>query len=290
MATLGTFDGFHRGHALLFEKLEECAGKYNLPPVVITFHPHPRMVVTPANPPLLLTTTEEKVEILSQWFRGSLIILNFNSAFRKMTADDFANNILISKIGIKALVVGFNHSFGHDRSGNIEHLKEIGQKDGFDVEVVGPVSYKEMPISSSRIRRALTAGEWTDAINMLGHPYSIRGRVVRGLGRGRSLGWPTLNLEWSPRKLLPPSGVYSCLVDIDSSQYKGMMFIGINMLNPQKKLSVEAHVFDFEGNLYDREVTLYPMHFIRENARFESTSLLSQQIAKDKQTVLGLLK
>jgi len=261
----------------------------DLPTVVITFHPHPRVVVTPDNPPLLLTTPEEKVDLLKSTFNGSLVFLPFDEDLRHMTAERFARDILVGKFNIKALVVGFNHSFGHKRSGNIDNLIEIGKQEGFEVEVVKPIHYKDMPISSSRIRRVLSIGEFEDATRMLGHAYPIRGKVIKGLGEGRKMGWPTANLKWQPRKLLPAEGVYSCLVDIDGKIYRGMMFIGINMLNPDKTVSVEANVFDFNSDIYGKEITLYPSHYVRRNQRFDSQEELKGQITRDKQTVIKLL-
>lgn len=289
VATLGTFDGYHRGHASIFSHLTDSGRRLDLPSVVITFHPHPRVLVTPNDPPPLLTTPEEKIELLSDCFEGSLVILEFNDNLRQKTAEKFAREILLDKFGIKALVVGYNHSFGRDRSGNIDNLAEIGAREGFELEVVGPVTYHDLPISSSRIRRSIGIGEWKDAMNMLGHPYSIHGRVVRGVGRGKQLGWPTINLEWSDRKLLPQEGVYSCTAAVDGSRYEGMMFVGVNMYNPDKTISVEANLFQFDRDVYDTEVTLYPSHYIRGNARFDSAEALSRQIAEDKKTILKLI-
>ncbi|MFH1701561.1 MAG: bifunctional riboflavin kinase/FAD synthetase [Candidatus Zixiibacteriota bacterium] len=289
VATLGTFDGFHKGHASIFSRMVKVSQDMNLPAVLITFHPHPRVLITPDDPPQLLSVPDEKIEILKNRFDGSLVFLTFNDRLRRMSAEEFAKNVLINRFGVKSLVVGYNHSFGRDRSGNIDNLKEIGQRENFDIHVVGPVTYKELPISSSRIRRAMKNGEWPDAMAMLGHQYPIYGTVVKGLGKGKQLGWPTMNIDWSERKLLPPQGVYSCLATMDDMTYKGMMFVGINMLNPMKNISVEAHLFDFDEDVYGKQVTLYPSHYLRTNKRFESTEALSHQIADDKEKIVRLL-
>jgi riboflavin kinase/FMN adenylyltransferase len=290
VATLGTFDGFHLGHSLIFQGLAEKAQSLDLPPVAITFHPHPRVLVTPDDPPLLLTTPDEKIEILEDRFKGSMVFLRFDDELRKMTAESFAKDILVDRFGIKALVVGYNHSFGHKRSGNIDNLREIGEREDFMLEVVEAVEYEGAPISSSRVRRAVLAGEWDSAMAMLGHSYPIRGRVVKGLDRGKKLGWPTINLSWSQRKLLPPEGVYSCTASVNGNLYRGMMFVGVNMFNPDRTISVEANLFEFDRDIYDEEVTLYPKHFVRPNARFDSAEELAQQIASDKKKILKLLK
>jgi riboflavin kinase/FMN adenylyltransferase len=265
------------------------AKSLDLPPVAITFHPHPRVLVTPDDPPLLLTTTDEKVDILREHFDGSLVILEFNDRLRNTTADEFAKNTLVNRFGIKALVVGYDHSFGRNRSGNIDNLRRIGKRENFEVEVVEAVTYEDSPISSSRIRRAFNAGDWESAVKMLGHPYIIQGKVVKGLGRGKSLGWPTVNLEWESRKLLPPQGVYSCEASVNGDRYRGMMFLGVNMLNPEKSVSVEANLFDFDRDIYGSEVTLFPRHFVRPNRKFDSAEELTRQIGKDKEKILKLL-
>jgi riboflavin kinase/FMN adenylyltransferase len=247
---------------LIFKHLADKGKTLGVPPVAITFHPHPRVIVTPEDPPLLLTTTEEKIEILNDHFDGSLVLLNFDDELRKMTAEKFVKDILLDELGIKALVVGYK---------------------------ADSVTFHDMPISSSRIRRAIQNGEWSKASSMLGHPYPIRGPVIKGLGYGKKMGWPTVNLKWSERKLLPREGVYSCSASVNGSMYKGMMFIGVNMLSAEKTVSVEANLFDFGRDVYDMEVTLYPTHFIRENARFNSPAELSRQIARDKEEILKLI-
>ena len=290
MATIGTFDGFHLGHQSIFAVLTRKAHLLGLPTAAITFHPHPRVIVTPEDPPLLLTTVEEKIETLNGRFDGALVFLKFDSHLREMSAEQFARDVLMNVFGVKALVVGYNHSFGRDRSGTPDHLRRIGGEEGFELEVVDPVTYKNRAISSSRIRRSITAGDWAEALAMLGHPYPIRGTVTKGIGEGRKMGWPTINLQWARRKLLPNEGVYSCTASVNGDAHRGMMFIGINMLNPDKKMSVEANLFDFDRDVYNSEVTLYPEHFVRHNARFGSPEELSRQIARDKQGILTLHK
>jgi riboflavin kinase / FMN adenylyltransferase len=290
VATLGTFDGIHLGHAAIFSRLIEKAAALSLPPVVITFDPHPRVLVTPDDPPRLLTTTAEKIDILQNQFEGVVVILAFNDQLRQMTAEQFARDILLTQFGIRALVVGHDHSFGHRRTGNIDKLREIGDREGFEVEVVGPIRYQGEPISSSRIRRAISAGQWSEARAMLGHAYPIRGKVIRGLGHGRKMGWPTANINWSERKLLPPLGVYSCTAAVNGDMHRGMMFIGVNMLNPEKTVSVEANLFAFDRDIYDADMTVFALDFVRPNTRFPSMAELSAQIGKDKELIIDMLK
>lgn len=260
-----------------------------VPPLMVTFHPHPRVLVTPDDPPLLLTTPDEKIEILNDRFTGGIVFLKFDDTMRQMKAEDFIGKVMIDQLRIKALAVGYNHNLGHQRSGNVDSLAPLAMQFGFQLKIVEPVTYKNTPISSSRIRRAIRSGEWNEALEMLGHPYPIRGTVVKGLGLGRQLGWPTINLKWSDRKLLPPEGVYSCSTKVKGSRYRGMMFVGVNMFGQEKTLSVEANLFNFDSDCYGEEVTLYPEHFLRHSIRFDSAEKLSQQIARDKENVMKLI-
>lgn len=287
--TLGTFDGIHLGHKAILDTLGRKAKKHNVPAVALTFHPHPRTIVTPENPPLLLTTPEEKVVILENTFPGHLVFLKFDEQLRKMSAEEFVESILIEVFRIKSLVVGYDHGFGHKRGGDTETLKKIASRNGFELEVVGPVTFGDQAISSSRIRKAIQNGNLQEAEKMLGHRFPMHGTVVKGIGEGHKLGWPTLNIEWSVRKILPREGVYSCLAEVNGSTYQGMMFVGVNMLNPDAKVSVEANLFSFDRDIYGKEVTLYPIGFVRPNARFESRDALARQIADDKKKVKQML-
>lgn len=261
-----------------------------LPPLMVTFHPHPRVLVTPDDPPPLLTTPDEKIEILNDRFTGGIVFLKFDDAMRQMKAEDFIGKVMIEQLQMKALVVGYNHNLGHQRSGNVDSLAPLAMQFGFDLKVVEPVTYKNVPISSTRIRRTIHFNEWPDALEMLGHPYPIHGIVVKGPGRGRQLGWPTINLQWSERKLLPPEGVYACFAKVKGTLYKGMMFIGVTMFNKEQTLSVEANLFDFDADCYGEEVTLYVNRFVRHNLHFDTSEKLSQQIAKDKENIMKLIE
>jgi riboflavin kinase/FMN adenylyltransferase len=262
----------------------------NCAPVLITFNPHPRVVVSPEEIPLLLTTIEEKEKFIPSFFNGSVLILEFSDKLKDMTADDFVRDILVDTLGAKKVVVGYDHAFGKDRSGTIDKLTELGEKHSFEVQVVGPVMHKEKPISSSRIRAALRDDDYEGAMNMLGHHYGIYGTVERGIGLGRRLGYPTANLRYSARKLLPRDGVYSCWAEVGGNCRAGMMFIGKNYFNPQERLSVEANLFDFDRDIYDQEMMLYPGRYLRSNRRFDSTEKLKEQLELDKQSVIRILE
>jgi riboflavin kinase/FMN adenylyltransferase len=289
IATLGTFDGIHRGHQAILHLLGEECRRSKLEGLLITFHPHPKVVVEPDNIPMLLTTIEEKEKFIPDFFDGQVLILQFNTALRTMSAESFVRDILVEKIGVKKLIVGYDHAFGRDRRGSIAELRTLGDTYGFDVTVVDPVIVDGQPVSSSRIRRSMKAGRFPEAIQLLGHEYAIYGTVERGIGLGRKLGFPTANINYSNRKLLPPDGVYSCWSQVVGRDVPGMMFIGQNHFNPARKISVEANLFNFDQDIYDEEIIIYPGRFLRENRKYASTEALARQIERDKKNVLELL-
>jgi len=291
VVTVGTFDGIHRGHQAIFKRVREHAEPNGLSPVLVTFHPHPRMVVTPDNVPMLLTTIEEKEKFVPCFFEGTVLVAEFNDALRNMTAEDFVRQVLVDRVGVRQLIVGYDHGLGRNRDGDISLLEQLGRELGFDVEVVAPVICNDAPISSTRIRQALTFGKYSFAVELLGHDYAIYGTVERGIGLGRKLGYPTANVRYSHRKLLPPEGVYACRALIGNNEERnGMMFVGQNHFNPVAALSVEANLFDFDRDIYGEEIIVYPTKYIRESRRFDSTAALVNQIQLDKKQVLDIAK
>jgi len=289
VVTIGTFDGIHRGHRAIFQRVRSVAEEKNLRPVLITFHPHPRMVVTPDNVPMLLTTIEEKEKFVPHFLDGSVLVLEFNKALMNLTADEFVKQVLVDTVGTKHLVVGYDHGLGKNRSGTAGELRRLGEELDFEVEVVDPVEHNSKLVSSTKIREAMTSGNYSQALELLGHDYAIYGTVERGIGLGRKLGYPTANVKYSHRKLLPPEGVYACWAQIGSEEKHGMMFIGQNHFNPVERLTVEANLFDFDRDIYDEEIMVYPTHFVRENRRFEDRESLIRQIEQDKNNVIEII-
>lgn len=289
VATLGTFDGIHRGHQEILCRVRDYSIRNNLEPVLITFHPHPRVVVSPARIPMLLTTIEEKEKFIPDFLDGHVLVLEFNDELKNLTAEEFVKKVLVDTVNVRKLIVGYDHQFGRDRTGNIAKLQELGKLHGFELEVVPPVMVDEKPVSSTRIRNALTEGRFDEAVSLLGHEYAIYGTVERGIGLGRRLGYPTANVRYSQRKLLPQEGVYACWVEVAGESKCGMMFIGQNHFNPAQKMSVEANIFDFDQDIYDQEIVVYPSRYIRANQKYETTDALVAQIEKDKKNVLNIL-
>lgn len=290
VVTIGTFDGIHRGHRAIFQRVRAVAEEKNLRPVLITFHPHPRMVVTPDNVPMLLTTIEEKGKFVPHFFDGSVLVLEFNKALMNLTAEEFVRQVLVDAVGVKHLVVGYDHGLGKNRSGTAAELRRLGDEIGFKVEVVGPIEHNGILVSSTKIRQAMTGGRYSEALDLLGHDYAIYGRVEKGIGiGGRKLGCPTANVKYSHRKLLPPEGVYACWAQIGREEKHGMMFIGQNHFNPVERLSVEANLFDFDRDIYDEEIMVYPTHFLRNNRKFERLDDLARQLDQDKKNVIEII-
>ncbi len=290
VATLGTFDGIHLGHQAILEQVQEEAAQQSLMSVLITFDPHPRVVLTPGKAPLLLTAYEEKEQFIPDYFKGKILVLAFDDKMRNMSAEDFVKTILVDKVGVKKLIVGYDHTLGKNRQGDVKELQRLGEKFGFEVGVVGPIMHDGQPISASRIREDMKTGNFDEAVELLGHHYAIFGTVVRGMGLGKKLGFPTANVDYNEHKLLPPDGIYACWAKVGGQDLNGIMFIGQNYFNPESAKSVEANLFDFDRDIYGEGIFVYPTHFIRENRKFSSTDALKAQMKKDKELVLNIIK
>ena len=289
IVTLGTFDGIHRGHQAILERVRIASQSNGLDSVLITFHPHPRVIVSPGNIPMLLTTIEEKEQFIPHFFDGRVLVMNFDRDLMNMSAEQFVKEVLVGKVRVAKLIVGYDHGFGKNREGTIDALRELGKKYDFELEVVGPVYHLNERVSSTRIRNAMSEGRYSEARELLGHDYAIFGYVERGIGLGRKIGYPTANVRYSHRKLLPPQGVYACWAQVNGQEKSGMMFIGQNYFNPVEGLTVEANLFDFDLDIYDDEIIVYPTEFIRNNRRFDTTDDLVKQIEIDKRNVLDII-
>src|SRR5574341_96219 len=285
VVTLGTFDGVHLGHKALIQKVVNRAKESGKKSVVVTYEPHPQMVVSPQSAPLLLTTLEEKIPLLEQVGIDELIIINFDLEFSNLTAREFIEEILIRKLNPGFLLVGYNHAFGKNREGKVENLKESSRIYNFEMEVVEPVETQEEVVSSSKIRRELTLGHFTRACQMLGHPYPIFGTVIYGSGLGKTLGYPTANLSVPDQKLLPKAGVYSGRVQVESQIYYSMVYIGTKPTLEQSRIFVEVHIFDLEKDIYDQKVGLYLEEYVREDRKFDNLEELKRQIQRDELSV-----
>jgi riboflavin kinase/FMN adenylyltransferase len=282
--TVGTFDGVHRGHRDVIDKLVARATARQLPSVLVTFEPHPMEVVNPAAAPLLLTTREEKLEVLAESGLNYLAVIPFTPALAAFPAEAFVEQVLRRRFRFEELLIGYDHGFGRQRAGNVGVLRELGERDGFKVEVVDAVATPDgHSVSSTWIRRAVAGGDLERARAGLGRPYSVSGKVVAGNQRGRALGFPTLNLgPPAPRKLLPPEGVYAVRVQTPRGPAGGMMNVGPRPTFGESATTLEVHLFDTSGEFYGAHVRVDFNARIRETRTFASPELLAKQLRQDE--------
>lgn len=291
VVTVGTFDGVHRGHWAVLEEIARRARESGRSSVLVTFDPHPLEIVNPAAAPQLLTTAEEKRLILAQTAVDRVAFLQFTEELRDWPPERFVREVLEQRFNVGELVIGHDHGFGRGRTGDVELLRRIGQEDGFDVDVVPAVHLDGRPVSSSLIRRAVAGGDLQTAEKALGRPYSVMGTVVRGAGRGRDIGIPTVNLAPPPpRKLLPPDGVYAVVVSWRGGANGGMANLGPRPTFGDHVRSLEAHLFGFAGELYGETVTIEFVARLRETTRFAGPAELRAQLERDRAQALAVLR
>ncbi len=282
VVTVGTFDGVHRGHWAVLEEIRERARATNRRSVLVTFDPHPLRIVRPEHAPPLLTTPLEKKEILAESGLEYAVFIAFTETLSRYSPRRFVEEILVDRLHVEELVIGFDHGFGRDRSGNADTLREIGADLGFDVDVVPPVEAGEEAVSSTRIRAAVAAGRMEEARMCLGRPYSIRGVVVRGDGRGKGLGFPTANLEVSASdKLIPPAGIYAVRGVLKHGTYVGALHLGPRPTFAGSPPSIELHLLDFEGDIYGEAVRIDFVQYLRPVLPFDSVGALIDQMRAD---------
>jgi riboflavin kinase / FMN adenylyltransferase len=288
--TVGSFDGVHLGHQAVLQEIDRRARAAGRASVLVTFDPHPLEVVNPGAAPPLLTTGPERLEILAQSPLDYVLILRFDRQLAELPPERFVRDVLLERCGVRELVIGHDHGFGRGRSGDVDTLRRLGAREGFDVDVVDPVDFGGQHVSSSRIRRAVAGGDLRSARAMLGRPYGVVGRVGQGERRGRLLGVPTINLsELSPRKLLPPDGVYAVAVEWRGGRVGGMMNQGPRPTFHDSRRLLEAHLFDFEGDLYDEWVRIEWVERLRDIERFASLEHLKEQLQDDRTRALAAL-
>jgi len=289
--TIGTFDGLHLGHLKLIEMLVESARETSTECVLITFEPHPRTVISGTAGLKLLTTIDEKLNVLSRTEISKVWVINFTMEFAQIDFEDFVSEYLVKKLNARHLIVGYDHKFGHNRSGDKNKLSGLGLRYGFDVSVLDEVALGEKNISSTRIRTALLSGDVKAAAEMLGRNYSFTGKVAQGKGRGKSIGFPTANVEIGDvNKLIPAPGVYLTACRIGDERHFGMMNIGYRPTFEHDGMIIpEVHIFDFDNEIYGADIEVEFISRIRDEKKFNSADELIAQINSDKETSQVLL-
>lgn len=280
--SLGMFDGVHLGHKSIIDELIKVGSENNLETAILTFWPHPRFVFNPNEDLKLLNTLEEKKFLMEKYGIDTLFLKEFDEEFRNLTGEEFVRQILVDKLNIKYLIIGYDHSFGKNKSGNFELLQKLSKELDFKVEQMEAINIHENNISSTKVRNALLAGNIIDANEMLGYPYSVSGTVVHGKKIGRTIGYPTANIETDSVKLLPKKGAYIVEVLVKDKQYKGMLSVGTNPTVNGEKLTVEVYILDFEGDIYNEKITVSFRDFLHDEIKFEGLEKLIERLDEDK--------
>lgn len=292
VVTSGTFDGVHLGHQKILQRLNEVARSHpDGQSVVMTFWPHPRTVVSNDSQDLrLLSSLDEKITLLEQAGVDHLIVIPFTRSFSQLTSEEFIRQILIERIGTRKLVIGYDHRFGRDREGGFDYIQAHQAEFGFEVEEIPRQDIEAVGISSSKIRAALSEGNVAAATRFLGRPYSLTGTVVKGRQLGRTIGFPTANLQVDdPVKLIPANGVYAVDVEQDGRTYGGMLNIGFRPTVAGENQTIETFIFDFDKDIYGEHMTLRFRAFLRPEQKFTGLPALVEQLRLDEQQARALL-
>lgn len=289
--TIGTFDGVHLGHQKIIERLTKTSESDGLESVILTFFPHPRMVLQQNSDIKLLNTIEEKIELLERLNLHTLIIHPFDKTFSELSAEEFVQKILLEKLNLRKIVIGYDHRFGKNRTAGIHELIEFGQKYGFEVEQISAQEIDEVSVSSTKIRKALEGGNIALANSFLGYPYFFSASVEEGKKLGRTIGFPTANLKVSEDyKLIPKTGVYIVEAEVEGQQLRGMMNIGFNPTVGGEHQTLEVHLLDFDQDIYGKSLKISFLERIREEKKFASLDELKAQLHQDKQTASDFFK
>jgi len=278
--TIGNFDGVHRGHQALFQRVKHWAGELKGESVVITFNPHPLEVLFPAKALSFITTHKQKLDLIASCGMDATIVIPFSREFSHISARDFVVDILVGKLGIKAIVVGYDYRFGHSREGDIDFLRQMGAEHGFSVDTVGGVKMNDTVVSSTVIRQKILQGNIREANEFLGRPFEVSGTVVTGKKRGAGLGFPTANI-WMPHQAAPRTGVYVVEAVVEGKTYGGAANLGYNPTFGDCDFCLEVHLFDFSQNIYGKTITVRFLDRLRDERRFSGPDELIAQIGKD---------
>lgn len=288
VVTIGNFDGVHLGHQIIFKQVAELARKTQGTSVVLTFEPHPMKIVAPDRMPPMLTPFAKKKQLIEPCGIDYLICEKFDREYAEQSPRDFIRDILVERIGVKEIMIGFDYSFGKGGEGNVNTLWVKGEELGFRVKVIDPIKINNQLVSSSLVRGLIEKGKVEEAAEYLGRPYSLIGPVVKGFSEGENMGFPTANIEPGD-VLIPARGVYAVKIRHHDGRYKGVANIGVNPTFNRNRLSIEVHIFDFNQRIYDNEIEISFVNRIRDEIQYQSAGDLIKQIEKDVTTAKNLL-
>ena len=290
VVTIGTFDGVHIGHQKIIKRLIDTGKQHDLKSVILTFFPHPRMVLQKDTTIKLINTIDERHDILYGLGLDYLLIQKFTKDFSRLSAEEFVKQILVDKLNAKKVIIGYDHRFGRNRNANIEDLKCFGTEYGFEVEEISAQDINDVAVSSTKIREALNEGDIVKANTFLGNPFMITGTVINGKGLGRQLNYPTANIKVEEDyKLIPKYGSYIVSAVIDDKKTFGMLNIGVNPTVDGTSENIEVHFFNFNKDIYNKTIKVDLLERIRDEQKFNSVEALKKQLAKDKETALAFI-
>lgn len=288
--SLGMFDGVHKGHQEIIKKLKKHSETHQLESALLTFWPHPRKVLQPEVEIKLLNTLEEKLQLLERFGIQKTFLQEFNDDFRNLSGEDFVKHILLDKLHMKHIVIGYDHHFGKNKSGNFELLEKMASENNFVVEETKAILVNGLAVSSTKIRNALSEGDIITANKFLGYHYPVSGTVVTGKKIGRTIGYPTANIDVDPIKLLPKNGAYIVDVELNGQMYKGMLSIGTNPTVNGTKKTTEVYILDFDQDIYGENITVYFRDYLHDEIKFESLEKLIERLDEDKQLTIDFFK
>ena len=289
VATVGVFDGLHIGHQAVIQQVLTQAEKSELPSLVLAFHPPPLAFLAPEKCPPTLTVISKRIEILERLGVDTVIFARFDANLQKMPPDQFVRQVLLGQLHAKQVVIGYEWQFGKGRTGNVEDLKQLGTQYEFGVVVVGPTEFHGLPVHSTRVREAIATGKLDLAAQLLGRRHSILGKVIKGAGLGRTLGFPTANID-AGDQMLPPNGVYAIRATLGKRMYDGVLNMGTRPTFDGLKFQIESHLFGVEDMFYDKDIEIFFVEKIRDERTFPNQGALVHQIQQDIATTQTILK
>ena len=291
VVTIGTFDGVHIGHQVILKKLVNSAKEIGGESVVVTFYPHPRQVLSSDANIRFISTQEEKISLLESLGIDNLVIINFTREFALIPSESFIKDYLVKNIHPAVLIIGYDHHFGKGRTGDFEMLDELGRQFNFKVERIEEQDIENVAVSSTKIRHYLEVGDIKHANMLLGYKFSYSGKVIRGQQIGHKLGYPTANIDIKDEfKLIERQGVYATIAHVDGESYPSMTYIGKRpTMHDDRPQSIETHIFNFDKDIYDKEIKISFVDFVRDDKKFDNFEALKQQLAADEQTIINIL-